>query len=330
MYTAEANTTEDDDNFQVYADILKSCMERECNIKLLVRVGNQCRALVHALSTCSHWTNIDYSFLGKNWDHVYWTNWIETTNCETSSHIKFKRLCVDCDSDSLEQIYCNAGGPTVMEQECNHYWGEWNEGSCVTSACNGAGDRVTARQCLYGNGSEASDSVLCLKGNKTATKMETYATLELKCNIQNSFDYSQNSGVYIALGTGIFLLLFQALVIAFLLKKLRAFSTKFQNTVDSSKIVTIEHHVYNQVQESIEYMRPEKIASKPQYVNLGIKTSKLNQELHQNQSTASNHSNHIEQRIDSSGYVTFEDTSSLDGYEFRWCLNRQNNCCDLI
>jgi len=169
-WSVETSFTENDLYFQVNVDdILVSCVESEHNnVRLVLRVRYRSQAVAIINWYWSDWTKGDYLFLKKNCDKIYWTNWIETTNCETSSHIRFRRSCVDCDGDALEQIYCDAAGDlAVMEQECNHYWSEWVEGSCFANACNLTGERVKTRKCLYGNGSEVLNVKLCSNGTST-------------------------------------------------------------------------------------------------------------------------------------------------------------------
>ena len=179
------------------------------HIRLKMKIKEETRYL-----TWYSWENkklvSEFSYLKKNCDKLYWTNWIETSTCEASSLIIRKRTCMDCDGDALEQIYCDASGDAVDENDCNHYWGSWIEEPCVTTGCNTVGERVRARQCLYDNGREAIIVRLCSDGNESAV-------MKQKC-INNSFSNdcepqaspgtskSNNVGLYVGIGMAVALI----------------------------------------------------------------------------------------------------------------------------
>ena len=151
--------------------------------------------------------NEDQYFVVKNCDKLYWTNWIETTNCASSSHITLQRSCADCDGDVLKQKYCDATGLSVLKKNCSHYWGDWTEGTCVTVGCNTVGDRVSTRLCLYADGLEAADVMLCSNGNESGIIKEecTNNTIPVECLPQSSSTTgnANNTGFYVCIGVAI-------------------------------------------------------------------------------------------------------------------------------
>jgi len=214
-WRTETHFTSETENIQLRVGaILQLCINSKCNnVKLNVNVRSRSRR--NWYYAWSRWTNGNYSFLKKNCDKLYWTNWIETANCKTSTHMKFRRSCIDCDGDTLEQRYCDANSHAVIENECNHYWSEWVEGNCFTSACNLTGERLKTRQCLYSR-NEVSDSALCSKNNESAIATETCTntTLSVQCTQQNSSCHSSKTDLYIGIGVAVPLIMIIFIILA--------------------------------------------------------------------------------------------------------------------
>ena len=150
------------------------------------------------------------SYLRKNCEKLYWTNWIKTTNCATSLRIMSRRSCVDCDGDALEQKICDATGRAVEEADCNNFWGNWTEGLCVTTSCTTVGELVRTRLCLYDEGLEAINVMLCSNGNQSAIMSEECinATIPAECLPQTSSGTgdSNNMGFYIGIRVAVALI----------------------------------------------------------------------------------------------------------------------------
>ena len=118
----------------------------------------------------SSWADIDeFPFLNKNCEKLYWTNWVETSNCQTSALTTFTRNCTDCYNDTINQRYCN--GNTTMQVTCQPMWSEWGEAeNYITLPCNTTGEQIRTRKCLYGDGSEASNLQSCSEGSPNMTE----------------------------------------------------------------------------------------------------------------------------------------------------------------
>ena len=150
------------------------------------------------------------SYLRKNCDKLYWTNWIKTTSCATSLRIIRRRSCVDCNGDALEQKLCDATGHAVKETDCIHFRGSWTEGPCVTTGCNSVGERVRTRQCLNDEGLDAIDVMLCSNGNESAIMAEECinATIPAECLPQTSSGTANSdiTGFYIGIEVAVALI----------------------------------------------------------------------------------------------------------------------------
>ena len=210
------NTTENFVNLYLELfDISKTCLNPDCNnIVLDIRMHYYTRSK----NNRGNWNRWKYlatgenSYLRKNCDKLYWTNWITTTSCATSLRIMRRRSCVDCDGDALEQKLCDATGHAVEEADCIHFWGSWTEGPCVTTGCNSVGERVRSRECLHDEGLVAIDAMLCSKGNESAIMTEECinATIPAECLPQSSLGTgnSDNTGFYIGIGVAVALIVF--------------------------------------------------------------------------------------------------------------------------
>ena len=214
-WSVQYNSTENFGGFRLQLDdISKYCLNENCtDIVLKIRVNYQPRFWYRdaGWSDWTFWkTTGENSYLKKNCDKLYWTNWIATSTCETSSHIMRKRTCMDCDGDALEQIYCDATGDAVAKKNCNHYWGDWTKGHCVTTGCNTEGERVVIRQCLYDDGREANKVQMCSASNESAIMKEKCInnTIPVECLSQTSPDtgVADNIGFYIGIGVAVALI----------------------------------------------------------------------------------------------------------------------------
>ena len=200
------------DSLQVVGDLSETCSECGNNsLKLTVRYRRKEYYFPGLYWADWKYFAGNYLHLKSNCNKLYWTNWIETTNCETSPSFTSRRSCADCDGDALEQKYCDATGQAVVDKNCNHYWGYWSEAPiCVTTGCNTSGERVKTRQCLYDDGREATDVKLCSNGDESAFKKEKCKnnTITVECVLQTSpeTDNLDNTGFFVGIGVAIALI----------------------------------------------------------------------------------------------------------------------------
>ena len=222
-WNAAINKTENFGSFQLYPfDISKTCLNPDCNkIVLNIEVNYWARSQDRR----KKWKDWEYlatgenSYLRKNCNKLHWTSWIKTTSCATSLRIMRRRSCMDCDGDALEQKLCDATGHAVNETDCIHFWGNWTEGHCVTIGCNTVGERVRTRQCLYDEGLEAIDVMLCSNGNESAIMSEECinTTIPAECLPQSSSGTgkSDNTGFYSGIGVAVALIVFLCILHVF-------------------------------------------------------------------------------------------------------------------
>ena len=139
------------------------------------------------------------TYLYKNCDKLYWTNWIEITNCSLSRHRNYVRNCEDCDGDEVDKKHCD--GNSTMQEDCQPIWGEWTEErSCVVSGCNPTtGERVKRRECLYGDGSDTMNYELCSNTSAIVTEQCTNNTLPIECS-------ANTASLYIGIGVALVLI----------------------------------------------------------------------------------------------------------------------------
>jgi len=103
---------------------------------------------------------------------------------------------------SVEREHCLEN--ITLQAPCTLAWGEWSETSCVTTDCNLTGELVKTRECLYSDGSEASDTILCTLSNESATMRDTCTlNLSVQCTQQTSFN---KTGLYIGIGVSVSLI----------------------------------------------------------------------------------------------------------------------------
>ena len=242
-WTTREEFDENVQNFEIIGtDIQTSCLGENCeNIMLQVSVDFQtrlwrfcCLCILPAWTEWSSSISGNYFFAVKNCDKLYWTNWIETTSCSTSTVIIRRRTCMDCDGDALEQKYCDATGHAVDENDCNHYWGNWTEWPCVTTGCNTVGERVRTRQCLYDEGREVTDVRLCSNGNESAImkKKCTNRTIPAECLSQTSSVTNNaeiNKGFYFGIGVAVALIVILCILLV-IMRYRRLKSTQFLPT----------------------------------------------------------------------------------------------------
>ena len=237
-WTTKEKYDENIQNFRLSSvDIQTSCLENNCeNIMLQVSVDFQTRLRLPCLVFCPIWSDWsssvsgNYFFAVKNCDKLYWTSWIETTSCATSAVTIRRRACMDCDGDALEQKYCDATGHGVDENDCNHYWGDWTEGPCVTTGCNTVGERVRIRQCLYDEGREVTDVRLCFFSNESAIMQEKCInnTIPIECLSQTSSETGNAdiNSLYFGIGVAVALIVILCILLV-IVRYYRLKSTHF-------------------------------------------------------------------------------------------------------
>ena len=130
-----------------------------------------------------------------------------------------KRSCVDCDGDAIEQKHCDATGHAANKTACNHYWGNWTEGPCVTTICNTEGERTKTRHCLYDEGSEAINVWLCFNGNRSAIMKEKCinSTIPAEClsQISSETGSAENKRFYVGIGVVFALIVILCILLVF-------------------------------------------------------------------------------------------------------------------
>ena len=225
-WTADAKGTDDFYNKRqrFISNVTNICNKQPAcdnHIPLQIRMHKETRYWSEWNTKWSNWANKKlinrFFYLKKTCTKLYWTNWIETTNCETSPSITLKRSCADCDGDALEQMYCDATGHAVVENDCNHYWSNWTEGPCVTTGCNIAGERVKTRQCLYGDGSETNKVQLCSKSKASSVMKEDCMnyTIPDECEpqvLQGTSNWD-NSGLSVGVGVAVALIVILSILL---------------------------------------------------------------------------------------------------------------------
>ena len=66
------------------------------------------------------------TYLHKNCDKLYWTNWIETASCSLLRHWDYTRNCEDCDGNEVDEKHCD--GNSTIQKIANRFGSEWIEG----------------------------------------------------------------------------------------------------------------------------------------------------------------------------------------------------------
>ena len=166
----------------------------------------------------------NFTYVYKNCDKLYWTNWIETTNCSLSRERNYVRICADCDSDSVDKKYCD--GNSTMQEDCLPTWGAYiDEGPCVVTGCDpNAGEQIKRRECKYGDGSVSTNPELCSNQSTRVAEQCTNNSLPIECTPHTSsateFD---NTSLYIIIGIALVLIVILCIVLAVVLYRRRKY-----------------------------------------------------------------------------------------------------------
>ena len=301
--------------YEFFWSLSESC-EQECNkqnVSLQVAYRNK-RINSTAGSLLGKVT-----YLYKNCDKLYWTNWIETTNCSLLRHWDYTRYCEDCDGDEVDEKHCN--GNSTMQEDCQLIWSSWIEGDCVVTGCNPTvWERVRTRKCLYGDGKEATQSELCFHQSTTMKKQCNAIKLPSECE-QYPSNNSDNTGVYIGVGVGLFLLILVSLLFCCWRKKQQNIADR--NKHSSTNIpIDIEHHVYNRIQHNTNRdgcLNPLEVSTLPNdnrqpTIEQPAPTSHLAQPNNKS-STSNQNTRHLQPKMVTSLFLQHGQSSPQDGYE---------------
>ena len=108
---------------------------------------------------------------------------------------------MDCDGEAVIATYCD--GDELKYIECHHFWSEWVViGQCNVIGCNSIGNRIRKRQCLYGEGIDATNVQLCstyLNESDVMIEQCDNTNLALNCT-QSSSNTSNFIGFYVSIG----------------------------------------------------------------------------------------------------------------------------------
>ena len=209
----------------------------------------------------------NFTYVYKNCDKLYWTNWIETTNCSISRERNHIRNCADCDSDTVDEKYCD--GNHTLQENCQPTWGAYiEEGPCVVTGCDpNAGEQTKRRECIYGDGSEATNPKLCSNQSTRVAEQCTNNTLPIECTARTSsateteFD---NTSLYSGIGVALIVIFF--IVLAVVLYRRRKYQTNSTPNPINPSTLDIENHVYNQIQDNTNrdgYLSMKEVAAIP-------------------------------------------------------------------
>ena len=193
----------------------------------------------------------NFTYVYKNCDKLYWTNWIETTNCSISHETNYVRICADCDSDSVDEKYCN-GNPT-MQDDCQPTRGAFiKDGPCVVTGCNpNAGEQIKRRECIYDDGSEATNPKLCSNQSTRVVEQCINNTLPIECTAHTSPATDvENTSLYIGIGVALALIVIFCIVLAVVLYHLQKYRKNSTPNPINPSALDIENHVYNQIQDN--------------------------------------------------------------------------------
>ena len=138
------------------------CDSRNETVKVSWRDRKKSKLLgISIWSKWSEWSELgEFVYLNKNCDKLFWTSWIEISNCSTSSNSIYARQCVDCDGELANARYC--AGNQSMKCECQYAWSDWaTKETCNVTNCNSTGKRIKRRVCLYGEGNKTADVQFC-------------------------------------------------------------------------------------------------------------------------------------------------------------------------
>ena len=168
-----------------------------------------------------------FVYLNKNCNKLYWTSWSMISNCSTSSHSNFHRLCVDCDGDDVDTRFC-IGNATKLK-ECRHFWSEWTEAApCVNIVCGETAEQIRKRKCLYGDGIEANKQVLCSNGSSTDVEKQPCIKTDLTnctAHVSSGMPYT---GLFVGIGVAV-TLIFALFVLLIVVKYRRHKAEQFRS-----------------------------------------------------------------------------------------------------
>ena len=271
----------------------------------------------------------EFTYLYKNCDKLYWTNWIETTNCNLSRHRDSVRHCEDCDGDRVDEKYCD--GISTMQENCRPTWGAWIEKTCVVTSCNtNAGERVKNRECVDGDGSKARNYKLCSDDSSIVRKQCNNNTIPNECTADTlSATELDNTSLHVGIGVALALIVLLCILLAIVLycrRKSQTNSTPSQNpalvelpvtrsiATESSGFkcdhsVVTNPHDYEQIPGSHEYGLEQPLGQ-PIYENSQSGFSAVN-ELEQ---LCESHAYELEQSVVPNAYE-FKEPVDLNEYE---------------
>ena len=188
-------------------------------------------------SSWSFFAKIPYLF--ENCNKLYWSNWLETSNCKSSSHKNYARWCTDCDGFVVDKHFC--AGNTTKSVFCRPSWGEWSETRCCSiTGIALRGERIRTRKCLYVNGSEAFHVKQCSDQSPIMTE-QCYKNVNTSlCNCQEEmlslFPSTGNmSGLYFGIGFIIPVVLVLCIVLV-LVKYRRCIAKKLFFHIEANRI----------------------------------------------------------------------------------------------
>ena len=248
LFNSSPSNKSDYYNFVLFSERNWHC-SMECDMKLvnfIVKYQERSENILGSWTAWSVWKCLEeFFFLNKNCEKLYWTNWVETSNCENSVQTTFTRNCTDCYNDTINQQYCN--GNATMQVTCQPMWSEWGEaGNCISLLCNTTGEQIRTRKCLYGDGSEASNVQLCSEGSPNMTESCVTSTVDCEVNT-NTDSVGNNLALYVSVGVSCFVVIVIFVMSGQYLFKRLASPQKNHNQVN--KNLSIEHHVYDTITE---------------------------------------------------------------------------------
>jgi len=149
------------DEYSGFGECVNDCSEKQ----VLVNVSVSGRSADRFLYT------------NKDCAKFYFTNWVEISNCATSHTITFRRDCLNCENKTVNGNFCL--GNTTRQKSYPPSWSDWSKSRpCSNNECVILCERVRTRSCLYADGSEASNSLLCSNAS---------IILKEKCNANSAY-----------------------------------------------------------------------------------------------------------------------------------------------
>ena len=145
------------------------CNSKWVNITLFRTVGSSMH-IVHLPS-----------YLEKNCDKLYWSDWVETSNCSLSSNVSYSRVCVDCyGNKAIKALAPLCNGASTKSEKCTT--SSCGAISCMVFGIIFAGVLVFAILCVF---------IACFIRKKrfsrisnlrrtTSTKQNVYSSLQTR------------------------------------------------------------------------------------------------------------------------------------------------------